>query len=78
MHIDFHSHLPVSFMVIACIKKCINCRRFIRTTSPKHVHVAKEVFRRASQAGDVYLDTYQGWYNTREETFVPDGMCALI
>lgn len=48
---------------------------FVRTSSPEHAEVAREVFKRASDAGDIYLDTYSGWYNTREETFVPDGEC---
>jgi len=36
--------------------------RFIRTTDPDHYRSAQEVVRRAYANGDIYLDTYEGWY----------------
>uniref|UniRef100_A0A7S0VMT7 methionine--tRNA ligase n=1 Tax=Hemiselmis tepida TaxID=464990 RepID=A0A7S0VMT7_9CRYP len=45
---------------------------YIRTTMDKHKKAAQELFRRAADAGDIYLDTYEGWYNVREETFVTE------
>ena len=32
----------------------------------------RELFERSEKNGDIYLDTYSGWYNVREETFVTE------
>ena len=43
-----------------------------RTTSPEHHEACGELFRRSRDNGDIYLDTYEGWYNVREEMFVTE------
>ncbi len=43
--------------------------RFIRTTDPDHYEASKEIWRRMSAAGDIYLDKYSGWYSVRDERF---------
>ena len=43
-----------------------------RTTSDAHKRACCELFARSKKSGDIYLDTYEGWYNVREETFVTD------
>ena len=43
-----------------------------RTTSDAHKAACRELFERSRRNGDIYLDTYEGWYNVREETFVTD------
>lgn len=45
---------------------------FIRTTSPEHHAVAQKVWELSRENGDIYLGTYEGWYNVREETFVAE------
>jgi glutathione S-transferase len=45
---------------------------YIRTTMPMHKQVAQKLFLKATEAGDIYLDTYEGWYNVKEETFVTE------
>ena len=45
---------------------------YVRTTSDRHKRVARELWKRCHANGDIYLDTYAGWYNVREETFVTD------
>jgi methionyl-tRNA synthetase len=40
--------------------------RFIRTTDPDHYLSAQEMVRRAHANGDIYLDTYEGWYCPNE------------
>jgi methionyl-tRNA synthetase len=47
----------------------ISFDRFIRTTDADHHEASKEIWRRMSAAGDVYLDTYSGWYSVRDERF---------
>lgn len=42
---------------------------FIRTTEPRHHAAAQEIWRRMEANGDIYLDTYSGWYSVRQEAF---------
>ncbi|KAI9916400.1 hypothetical protein PsorP6_017815 [Peronosclerospora sorghi] len=51
---------------------------FIRTTSDVHKKFAPWLFQRALDNGDVYLGTYEGWYNVREETFVTETEAQLM
>eukprot|EP00960_Hanusia_phi_P067037 766530-Hanusia_phi.AAC.2 len=46
---------------------------FIRTSSDDHKKVASYIFDQVLRAGDIYLGNYSGWYNVREEAFVPEG-----
>ena len=50
---------------------------YVRTTSARHKKTAQELWKRCAAVGDIYLDTYSGWYNVREETFVTDNDAAL-
>lgn len=50
---------------------------YLRTTSARHKRTAQELWRRCAASGDIYLDTYSGWYNIREEAFVTDSEAAL-
>lgn len=43
--------------------------RFIRTSDADHYEASKAIWRRMVDAGDVYLDTYAGWYSVRDERF---------
>ncbi|MDK1032426.1 MAG: class I tRNA ligase family protein, partial [Planctomycetia bacterium] len=42
---------------------------FLRTTEPRHEKQVEEVFRRFSEAGDLYLGNYEGWYCTPCESY---------
>jgi methionyl-tRNA synthetase len=46
--------------------------RYIRTTDPDHEATCQRLWTMCSEKGDIYLDKYEGWYNEREECFVPD------
>lgn len=50
---------------------------YVRTTSSRHKRTAQELWKRCAENGDIYLDTYSGWYNIREETFVTDSDAAI-
>jgi len=50
---------------------------YIRTTSDRHKKTAQELWKRSNENGDVYLDSYEGWYNVREETFVTENDAEL-
>ncbi len=53
---------------------------FVRTTDERHRKVVQEVFQRIYAKGDIYKDTYEGWYCTPCEAFwvenkLVDGNC---
>ncbi len=48
--------------------------RFIRTTDPDHYLSAQEMVRRAHANGDIYLDTYEGWYCPNEGFKAPSDL----
>ncbi|BBY65083.1 methionine--tRNA ligase [Mycolicibacterium helvum] len=43
--------------------------RFIRTTDADHIEASIEIWKRMDAAGDIYLDSYSGWYSVRDERF---------
>ncbi|MFW0786901.1 methionine--tRNA ligase [Gordonia sp. CPCC 206044] len=43
--------------------------RFIRTSDADHKVASEAIWRRMTDAGDIYLDKYSGWYDVRDETF---------
>jgi methionyl-tRNA synthetase len=42
---------------------------FIRTTEERHHKSSVAIWQRMEQAGDIYLDTYSGWYSVRDEAY---------
>ena len=49
----------------------LNCSNddFIRTSEPRHHEASQEIWRRMEKNGDIYLDTYAGWYSVRDEAY---------
>jgi len=49
----------------------LNCTPddFIRTSEPRHYASVQEMWRRIAQNGDIYKDSYAGWYSVRDEAF---------
>lgn len=43
--------------------------RFIRTTDPDHKVTVQALWQRMVDAGDIYLDRYEGWYSVRDEAY---------
>jgi methionyl-tRNA synthetase len=43
--------------------------RFIRTTEEQHHRSSQEIWKRMADNGDIYLDSYAGWYSVREEAY---------
>jgi methionyl-tRNA synthetase len=53
---------------------------FIRTTSPRHIKVARDFIQLLYDKGDIYPNTYEGWYCVPDESFwlpsqLVDGKC---
>ena len=43
--------------------------RFIRTTDPDHYAASQAIWQRMADNGDIYLDSYSGWYSVRDEAY---------
>ena len=54
--------------------------KFIRTTDDYHEETVQKIFKKLYDQGDIYLDSYEGWYCTPCESFwtdtqLVDGKC---
>ena len=56
----------------------ISFDRFIRTTDDDHTEASIEIWNRMNAAGDIYLDSYSGWYSVRDERFFTDAELELL
>lgn len=50
---------------------------FIRTTEERHHKAAQALWQRMADNGDIYLDTYAGWYSVRQEAFFDENETTL-
>ena len=41
----------------------------VRTTEARHIVASQAIWRRMAERGDIYLDSYSGWYSIRDEAF---------
>jgi methionyl-tRNA synthetase len=55
----------------------ISFDRFIRTTDPDHFAASSAIWQRMADNGDIYLDSYSGWYSVRDERFFTEGETTL-
>lgn len=58
----------------------ISYDKFIRTTDDYHIKAVQDIFKRLYDQGDIYKDSYEGWYCTPCESFwtetqLLDGKC---
>src|SRR5207237_7997985 len=49
----------------------------IRTTYPEHHKSVQVVWNRMQQNGDIYIDTYAGWYSVRDEAYYAEEETVL-
>jgi methionyl-tRNA synthetase len=47
----------------------ISYDRFIRTSEEAHHRSTQELWKRMAANGDIYLDSYAGWYSVRDEAY---------
>ena len=59
--------------------KTFNCSNddFIRTTEARHRASVQALWKRMEDNGDIYLDTYGGWYSVRQEAYFDEGETVL-
>lgn len=55
-----------------CDRLEVGYDRFIRTTEVANQATAQALWHRMSEAGDIYLSDYEGWYSVREESYFSD------
>jgi methionyl-tRNA synthetase len=62
----------------AMVRK-FNCSNddFIRTTEPRHYRSSEAIWQCMEEAGDIYLDTYSGWYSVRDEAYYDESETRL-
>ena len=52
-----------------CDKLNISYNDFVRTSEPRHHDASIALWKAIEEAGDLYLDRYEGWYSVRDEAF---------
>ena len=45
---------------------------FIRTSEERHKSYVKKIWEKLEKLGDIYLDTYKGWYSITDESFIAE------
>jgi methionyl-tRNA synthetase len=55
----------------------ISFDRFIRTSEPAHHRSSQEIWQRMAKSGDIYLDSYAGWYSVRDEAYYAEDETAV-
>jgi methionyl-tRNA synthetase len=43
--------------------------QYIRTTEPRHYRASQAIWEAMARNGDIYLDSYAGWYSVRQEAY---------
>jgi methionyl-tRNA synthetase len=55
----------------------ISFDRFIRTTEEQHHRSSQEIWKRMADNGDIYRDSYAGWYSVRDEAYYAEDETTL-
>ena len=42
---------------------------FLRTTETRHISASQKIWQALVERGDIYLDSYSGWYSVRDEAY---------
>ena len=50
---------------------------FIRTSEDRHHAASRAIWERMVEAGDIYKDTYAGWYSVRDEAYYQESETEL-
>jgi methionyl-tRNA synthetase len=60
-----------------CDRLNISYDRFIRTSEPDHYRASQSIWKAMADAGDLYLDRYEGWYSVRDEAFYDESELTI-
>ncbi|MBO0902017.1 methionine--tRNA ligase [Jiella sonneratiae] len=50
---------------------------FIRTSEERHYESCRAIWQRMAEAGDIYKDSYSGWYSVRDEAYYGEDEITL-
>ncbi|MDS1135274.1 methionine--tRNA ligase [Nitratireductor indicus] len=50
---------------------------FIRTTEERHYKASQAIWKAMAERGDIYLDSYAGWYSVRDEAYYAEDETEL-
>jgi methionyl-tRNA synthetase len=64
------------FQAMVAALNCSN-QDFIRTSEERHHRSTQELWRRMAANGDIYKDSYSGWYSVRDEAYYDEGETEL-
>ncbi|MFN6936245.1 MAG: methionine--tRNA ligase, partial [Tsuneonella sp.] len=70
--LEFASEMSGYFREM-CTALHIDYSAFRRTTEEQHHAASQAIWRAMADAGDLYLDRYEGWYSVRDEAFYGEG-----
>jgi methionyl-tRNA synthetase len=73
---DLAERNATRFREMAAALGCSN-DDFIRTSEPRHHAASQEIWRRMAANGDIYKDSYSGWYSVRDEAYYQEGETEL-
>ncbi len=65
---EFTDEISVTFKKLAELMN-FDCDDFIRTTEERHEQAVIVLWNRLEERGQIYLDSYSGWYSVRDEAF---------
>ncbi|WP_341808456.1 methionine--tRNA ligase [Wolbachia endosymbiont (group E) of Neria commutata] len=68
---EFTDEVSVSFKELAEFMN-FQYDDFIRTTEERHEKAVIALWNRLEKRGQIYLDSYSGWYSVRDEAFYPE------
>ena len=60
-----------------CDRLKISYDRFIRTSEAVHHRASQSIWKAMADAGDLYLDRYEGWYSVRDEAFYDESELSV-
>ena len=66
--LELADHLTPRFRDMVSAFKCSN-DDFIRTSEDRHYKAVAAIWQRMADNGDIYKDSYAGWYSIRDEAF---------
>lgn len=73
---DFTDRVSQNFRDLASLLN-FSYDAFIRTTEERHYKSSQALWERLVASGDIYLDTYAGWYAVRDEAFYSEEELTL-
>ena len=68
---DFVDEVSNQFINLTRVLKISN-QDFIRTSEKRHISYVQKIWNILKENGDIYLDTYKGWYSIRDESFIAE------